>query len=278
MEVRNFFKAVAVMAIAVLCTGGAYAQNESINGSDTTRVAKNQVINKKAGAKVTRVRKVVKTAAREDSVIYKGGQTEVYQDRQLGSLSLAELRAINAGETKAVKRANKNYDGQLRRYGYVGLAGGIIGFDPVDPMAGAMVGYRTWNFDFSLTGFWTNGRLPQHSDQPGAAYNSVYFYLDGVWRALHTSNGYWAFGPGVGIGYGSQKTNWLNTGGSTNSGVTGRAFLVASYQATNHLSLQVKAGALLKVSVNYAVDGTEWQEISKNTIKPFIEGGLTWRF
>ena len=271
----NFFKAAAI-AVAVLFATSATAQNEIVNGDTATTAP--QVINKINGAKITRVRKVIKTAAREDSVIFKGGKTEVYANRALGSLSLDELRAINAGETKAVKRTNKNYDGQLRRYGYVGLAGGIIGFDPVDPMAGAMVGYRTWNFDFSLTGFWTNGRLAGNSDEPGAAYNAFYVYLDGVWRALHTSNGYWAFGPGVGIGYGSQKTNWLNTGGSTNSGVTGRGFLVASYQATNHLSLQVKAGAMLKVSVNHAVDGTEWQQINKNTIKPFIEGGLTWRF
>lgn len=272
----NFFKAL-LCGVAVLCTGGAYAQNEIVN-EDSTATAVPQVINKISGAKITRVRKVIKTAAREDSVIFKGGKTEVYANRALSSLSLAELRSINEGETKAIKRTNKNYDGQLRRCGYVGATGGAIFGNNVDPMAGLMVGYRTWNWDFSLSGFWTQGHLPDHADQPGASYNSAYFYLDATWKALHTSNGYWSFGPGLGAGYGMQKTNELENGGSTNSGVTGRAFLAANWQATRHLTLGLKAGAMLKVLVDHAENGTEWQEISKNTIKPFIAAEVKVNF
>jgi len=260
----------------VLFATSATAQNESVNGDTATTAP--QVINQLKGAKITRVRKVIKTATKADSVIYKNGQTEVYADRTLGSLSLAELRAINNGETKAIKRTNRNYDGQLRRCGYLGAVGGCIFGDTTDPMAGLMAGYRTWNWDFSLTGFWTQGHLPQHSDQPGARYNSVYFYLDATWKALHTSNGYWSFGPGLGAGYGLQKTNDLNLGGSTNSGVTGRAFLAANWQATRHLTLGLKAGAMLKVLVDKAENGTEWQQVNKNTIKPFIAAEVKVNF
>ena len=275
----NFFKAL-LCGVAVLCGSAANAQNESVNVDST--VVGQQVINQKGQTiRPARVKKVVKVkngAVRKDSVVFKGGATEVYADRQLGSLSLDEMRAINSGEVKAIKRTNKNYDGQLRRGGYLGAAGGAIFGDQVDPLAGLMVGYRTWNWDFSLSGFWTQGHLPDHADQPGKAYNSVYFYLDAVWKALHTSNGYWSFGPGLGAGYGMQKTNELENGGSTNSGVTGRAFLAMSYQATRHLTLGVKAGAMLKVLVDHAQEGTEWQEISKNTIKPFIEAEVKVNF
>jgi hypothetical protein len=281
MEAKFFFKAL-LCGVAVLFATSATAQNENVNANDSTVVGQEQVSNKKGQTtRPARVKKVVKVkngAVREDSVIYKGGQTEVYSDQAVTSMTDAILDGILDGSINAVKRSNKNYDGQLRRCGYVGAVGGAIFGDDVDPMAGLMVGYRTWNFDFSLSGYWSQGHLPQHSDEPGARYNSVYFYLDATWKALHTSNGYWSFGPGAGLGYGAQKTNDLDLGGSTNSGVTGRAFLAMSYQATRHLTLGLKAGAMLKVLVDKAENGTEWQEISKNTIKPFIAAEIKVNF
>lgn len=273
---KNFFRAVAVMAIAVLCGSAANAQNEIVN-EDSTAV-ETQVINQKKGAKVTRVKKVVKTAAREDSVIYKNGTSEVYTDQAVAQMSDETLDGILSGDIKAVKRTNKNYDGELRRRAYIGVAGGCIFGDQVDPMVGAMVGYMTWNFDFSLSGYWTQAHMPDHADNPGERENAMYFYLDATWKGLHTSNGYFWIGPGLGVGYGHQKTNDLDNGGSTNSGVTGRAFLAANWQATRHLTLGLKAGAMLKVLVDHAENGTEWQEISKNTIKPFIAAEVKVNF
>jgi len=278
MKTTNFFKAL-LFGAAVLCTGGAYAQNEIVN-ADTVKVAQ-QVSNQKGQTTrraTVRVKKVVKTAAREDSVIYKGGNVEVYEDQAVTSMTDATLDGILDGSINAVKRTNRNYDGELRRGGYLGAAGGAIFGDDVDPMVGAMVGYRTWNFDFSLSGYWSQGHMPDHADEPGKRYNSVYFYLDAVWKALHTSNGYWSFGPGAGVGYGMQKTNDLDLGGSTNSGVTGRAFLAANWQATSHLTLGLKAGAMLKVLVDKAENGTEWQQVNKNTIKPFIAAEVKVNF
>jgi hypothetical protein len=277
----NFFKAVAISAIAVLCGQTANAQNNEIINADTTQVGQ-QVSNQKVGQTTrpatVRVKKVVKTAAREDSVIYKNGTSEVYADQAVAQMSDETLDGILSGDIKAVKRTNKNYDGELRRAGYIGAVGGAVFGDTTDPMVGLMVGYRTWNWDFAFSGYWSQGHLPANSDEPGERYNSMYFYLDAVWKALHTSNGYWSFGPGLGAGYGMQKTNDLDLGGSTNSGVTGRAFLAMSYQATRHLTLGLKAGAMLKVLVDHAENGTEWQEISKNTIKPFVAAEVKINF
>jgi len=277
----NFFKAV-LFGLAVLCGPAAAQNSESIN-ADSTKVEQ-QVSNQKgqttrpATERVKKVIKVKNGAVREDSVVFKGGATEVYQDRALGSLSLAELRAINAGETKAVKRFNRNYDGQLRRGGYVGLPVAVFFGENVDPMVGVEIGYHTRNWDFSLPLYWTPGHLPTNSDQPGANFNAFYCYLNMTWKALHTSNGYWSFGPGGSIGYGVQKTNNLNTGGSTNAGVTGRLFLAASWQATNHFVISLRAGAMNKVVVDHAINGTEWQQFNKNTIKPFAELSAEWYF
>jgi hypothetical protein len=273
----NFFRATA-MAVAVLFAGGVAAQNnESIN-ADTTTVGAQQVSNQKGQTtpRVIRVKKVIKTATKADSVVYKNGATEVYTDQAVTSMTDATLDGILSGDIKAVKKTNRNYDGQLRRRAYIGFTGGAIFGDNVDPLAGATVGYDTWNFDFSFSGFWSQGHLPDHADEPGERYDAIYFYLDGTWKALHTSNGYFWVGPGAGLGYGHQKTNDLNNGGSTNSGVTGRAFLAIGYQVTRNLTLKAKAGALLKVEVDHAQNNTEWQDM-KN-IKPFVEIGAAWNF
>jgi len=257
------------MAISLLCASGVHAENERINASDSVSAGREQVLTKRP---VRRVQTIRTNGVREDYVEFRNGAIEVYQDRRLGDLTLEEMKAINSGETKAVKTQNKNYDGRIRRRAYAGVYGGFNGWETIDPQIGLGLGWETKHWDFCLSGYWTQGHLPSKADDPGKAFSAPYFFFDATAKLAQRSNGYLWFGLGGGAGAGYHRTNDLSAGGSENYGLSYRGFFAAGWQISEHFALKLQAGGLLKVYVERAQNTTEWQDM-KN-IQPYAQIGF----
>ena len=263
---KNFFRGGIAFAILSMLFGQTVAaKTESVNASDSVSAGQEQVLtnNKRP---VRRVQTIKTNGVKKDFVEFKNGQVEVYQDVRLGELSLAEMRAINSGQAKAVNLQNKNYDGRIRRRAYVGAFAGANGWETIDPQVGLGLGWETRHWDFCLSGMWTQGHLPSKSEDPGKAFSAPYFYFDATAKLAQRSNGYLWFGVGGGAGAGFHRTS--NTG-SGNYGISYKGFLAAGWQISEHFALKMQAGALLKVHVERALNTTEYQDMGN--IKPYAQ-------
>lgn len=263
---KNFFRAVAVMAIAVLCGSAANAQNNESTNVDSTVVGQ-QVINQK-GAKVTyrRIKTIKKTVAGADSVIFKNGATEVYADRAIGSMTDEELESIVEGRTKAYNTFNRKYDDTPRRNVYIAPTGGVLDFADVSPMYGVKLGWETKHVDVAFTALFTSGSLPAAAAESGR-FNGQYYLGSVAWKAIRTKNTYFWAGPKLMAGYGSHQTNSESVDNSRNEGVTYGAGIECRYRLNRWLSIGAEAGAMNKVYVEPANDNTEWQKM--DNFKPY---------
>jgi hypothetical protein len=262
----NFFKAL-LCGVAVLFAGSIQAQNEIIN-ADTTTVGAQQVSNQKAGAKVThrRIKTIRKTAEGADSVIFRSGATEVYADKVITSMTDQELENIVEGRTNAYNLFNHKYDDTPRRNVYAAAVGGIFDFTDVSPLIGGKVGLETMHVDVAFMALFTSSSLPAAAAEAGR-FNAQYYLGSITWKALRTKNTYFWVGPKGFAGYGSHQTNSESVDNSRNEGVTYGGGIECRYRLTRWLSIDAEVGALNKVYVGPATNGTKWQKM--NNFKPY---------
>jgi hypothetical protein len=254
------------MAVAVLFAGGVAAQNnESIN-ADTTTVGAQQVSNQIKKGVTRRIKTIRKTAEGNDSVIFRSGATEVYADRSITSLSDHELEDIVEGRTKAYNLFNRKYDDTPRRNVYIAPTGGIFDLDEVAPLLGGRVGWETKHVDVSFSALFTSGKLPAAAAESGH-FKGQYYLVSAAWKAIRTKNTYFWCGPKVMVGYGSHQTNSESVDNSRNEGVTYGAGIECRYRLNRWLSIGAEAGAMNKVYVEPATNGTEWQKM--DNFKPY---------
>jgi hypothetical protein len=241
------------------------AQNSESDNADTTSVGAQQVINKKA--KVTRrMKTIIKTAEGADSVVFRNGTSEVYVDRIITEMTDHELEDIVDGRTKAYNAFNRKYDDTPRRNVYIAAVGGILDFADVYPLFGGKLGWETKHVDVSFSALFTSGKLPAAAAESGH-FKGQYYLVSAAWKAIRTKNTYFWCGPKVMVGYGSHQTNSESVDNSRNEGVTYGGAVECRYRLNRWLSIGAEAGAMNKVYVEPATNGTEWQKM--DNFKPY---------